>query len=322
MGTTYTVVYAGNTTYQSEFDSLLRVLNDEVSTYIPTSTISRFNQSDSTLFETGMPVNVEGKVHLPDHHFWVNLDQSRSLIRLTNGYFGPTVMPLVNYWGFGYKEKRAVTEVDSQKISSLKQLVGLEQIREEPGRRQRSLRKKDKKVQLDFSALAKGYGVDLLGQFLEEQGVNDYQVEIGGEVRCRGKNAKGNWWKIGINKPKTDASLVELEAAVTLRNKSMATSGNYRNFYEVNGKKYGHTINPKTGFPEQSSLLSASIFADDCLTADALSTASMAMGLDRAFELVESNPNLEGFFIYGDETGQFSYKETSGLKGLIEEIGK
>lgn len=316
MGTTYTVKYADREgrDFQSAIDSLLEAINLEVSTYIDSSTISRLNQADS-LFLPGYDPRTGAWGTYANPHFWINYEKAKEVFERSGGSFDPTVMPLVNYWGFGYTEKKPVTNIDSLKIDSLMAFVGLSRAIAAEGRQ---IVKRYPGVQLDFSALAKGYGVDAVGLLLESKGVSDYLVEIGGELRAKGKNAEGAWWNVGINTPQEEASTSAIQMAFPLENQAIATSGNYRNFYEVNGQKFSHTINPKTGFPERSVLLSASVFAPDCMTADAYATAFMVMGKDKALPLAEELPNLEAYFIYSDESGNMLTAYTSGLKDFFE----
>lgn len=304
MGTTYSVIYQGDTPYKGAIDSLLLAFNQEVSTYIPDAVISTFNQSEQGIALADFP-------HYT--YFLDNLEQSRAIVQATEGAFQPTLMPLINYWGFGYTEKRAVTQVDSFRVDSLMGFVGLEHIRLTSD----SLLKDRSGVQLDFSAIAKGYGVDLIGAFLENQGIKNYFVEIGGEALGRGLSPRGDAWRVGISVPRSEASLGEYAEVAPLENQAVATSGNYRNYYEVEGEKYGHTINPYTGFPEKNNLLSASVFAKDCATADAYATAFMVMGYEKAKQLVEQLDGLEAYFIVGEEDGSMQPHFSSGLGHLF-----
>ena len=172
---------------------------------------------------------------------------------------------------------------------------------------------------LDGSAIAKGYGVDAVGKYLERQGVRNYMVEIGGEVRVRGINPKGELWHVGINKPNDDPTNLnnEIEEVLQITQRSMATSGNYRNFYEKDGKKYAHTIDPRTGYPVQHSILSSTVLAEDCATADAYATSFMVLGLDKAKAVLAQHPELMAFFIYSDEKGEMQEWYTESLNGLI-----
>ena len=321
MGTTYHVTYRDSLGRDllAPVDSLLVAFNQDVSTYIESSVISSFNRSAEP-FDMGLSLEearalpIPAKGDRPAEHFAANFVASLDYYHLSGGAFDPTVMPLVNFWGFGYTAKRPVVSVDSSLVDSLRLLVGLDSVLTYEGS---FLKKKNTGVQLDFSAIAKGYGVDLVGVFLEDHGIRDYLVEIGGEVRARGVNDQGEAWKIGINTPSPDAGIDEIQMAVRLPDRALATSGNYRNFYEVEGRKYAHTINPKTGYPELSNLLSASVFAPTCTEADALATACMVMGLEKAFEFIDSQENLEGYFIFGKEDGAMDVRYTSGLETYL-----
>lgn len=320
MGTTYHIAYRDSLRrdFKGQLDSLFAAFNDEVSTYIPSSSISQFNQSVEA-FDMGMSMEEASGLPIPaeGNHFAANYAASLLYYHSSAGAFDPTVMPLVNYWGFGYTEKKPVEEADPAVVDSLRALVGMDTVLRYEGR---MLSKTSPGVQLDFSAIAKGYGVDLAGVFLEKQGISDYLVEIGGEVRARGVNDKGLAWSIGINTPDPGAGVGDFQVAVRLDNRSLATSGNYRNFYEVDGRKYAHTINPWTGYPQQSALLSASVFAPTCTEADALATACMVMGLEKAFKFIQSQNHLEAYFIFGNEDGGMEVKYTPGLKNYLIEV--
>ncbi len=313
MGTTYKVLYLDSLDreFQRPVDSLLVSLNLSLSTYIDTSTISRINQSTAT-------------IHPMDDHFEKVYRKAKFIYRQTKGAFDPTVMPLVNYWGFGYKGE-APEAIDTVAIDSLLELVGFDQFHTVTDRTAqagktvlvRKLLKQRPGSELDFSAIAKGYGVDAVAAFLESRQIRNYLVEIGGEVRTRGKDEIGKTWRIGINKPEEGASIHALHAVIGLENASMATSGNYRNFIVRDGRKFVHTINPKTGYPEESKLLSASIIAPDCMTADAFATACMVLGMPGARQLVEDQEEVEGYFITSDEAGNLLPEYTDGFKRLI-----
>ena len=303
MGTTYHIVYAGESIadLQVGIDSVLTAVNASLSTYIPTSTISLINQS--TL---GAPM---------DEPMRVNFLKSAEVWLKSKGAFDPTVGPLVNAWGFGFQ--KMADNVDSSLVDSLKQFVGWEKLRisgdsllKQPG------------VVVDFSAIAKGYGVDRVALYLESRGIGNYIVEIGGEVRAAGEKTKGFQWIAGIEKPIDDQTGTQraLQLSLPLKNRSMATSGNYRNFYELDGKKYAHTIHPKTGYPALSNLLSASVVADDCMTADAFATACMVLGFDAAKELIEREESLEAVLIYSDEQGKLQQYISPGLQKLVIEV--
>lgn len=307
MGTTYSVKYADPQArnFKEAIDSALLALNMEVSTYIPNAVISRFNQSSNGIPITGSLSN--------QGHFAKNLALSMEYSKQTEGAFQPTMMPLVNYWGFGYTEKRPVTQIDSVVVDSLMQFVGLDKIQLKPDRYEKTL----PGVQLDFSAVAKGYGVDMIGQMLADAGIKDYYVEIGGETLARGLSPRGDAWRIGISVPNPMALPNEFITVAPLADRALATSGNYRNYYDVEGEKYGHTINPYTGFPEKSNLLSASVFAPTCAAADAYATAFMVMGFEKAMEKASSLTQVEAYFVVGNSDGTMQTHFTEGLQDLF-----
>lgn len=311
MGTFYHITLDNNSDedFKSRIDSILIAINAEVSTYEKEATIVQFNQQSETSFK--LLKNEE-----PARHFIANINRSLELYKKTNGAFDPTVMPLVQYWGFG-TEKSAVSAVDSLAIDSLRQFVGMDKLTYSKNEEIAILKKINPSVQLDFSAIAKGYAVDEIARFLDQKGIKNYFVEIGGEVIVKGQSVRKNDWRVGVTVPKEDAKYADFKEVIPLRNKAMASSGNYRNFYDVNGKKYGHTINPKTGFPEMTTLLSASVIANDCMTADAYATACMVMGLEKAFAMADTTEEIEVLLIYGDEDGGLSIKHTSGFDNLL-----
>lgn len=310
MGTTYTVKYQDslNRNFKTEIDQLLIEVNEEVSTYIPESFISRLNKSEQELKYINL---LEAKEHTP-RHFKANFEKSKEVYLNSQGFFDPTIMPIVNYWGFGYTEKRPVTEVDKLAVDSLMAFISFDKISQRSSEDGWIYLKKEKSgVQLDFSAIAKGYGVDAVAELLANNNITNYYVEIGGELTVKGKNPQNKWWTIGINIPVEGASVKEVQSLIELENQAVATSGNYRNFYEVDGVKYAHTINPKTGFPEKNTLLSATIFAMDCMTADAYATACMTMGLERGKKMIEQLDGIDAYFLYSDETGNIQSVSTN-----------
>ncbi|MEN0004976.1 MAG: FAD:protein FMN transferase [Bacteroidota bacterium] len=318
MGTYYRVKYrdAENRDFKAVFDSLLVAINLEVSTYIPNSTISTFNRSADT-FDLAYNPNTQGLDYF-NKHFITNFKAAQEIVAATDAYFDPTVMPLVNYWGFGYTEKKPVTNVDSLAIDSLNQFIGMDKVELIGGAHSMLLVKKEASTQLDFSAIAKGYAVDQLGEILSEAGITDFLVDIGGETVARGNSERGGPWRLGINVPKEEAAINDIEVIVPLKDQGLATSGNYRNFYEVAGKKYSHTINPKTGFPERSTLLSASVFAKDCMTADGYATGFMVLGLERSMQLATQIEGIEACFIYSKPDGQLDIQYTPALASIFE----
>jgi len=294
MGTTYSIKYqapSGNN-YKDRIDSILVNFNDCLSTYIVNSEISRFNQD--SIFYFGLP------------YFYPVLLKSEEIYNSTGGAFDPTVMPLVNAWGFGPDSGMIP---DSSKVDSLKQFVGYDNIQFN----EEKVWKSKSGIELDFSAIAKGYGVDIVSEFLSNQGLVNYFVEIGGEVVASGLNDKDLFWRLGIEDPSIDSGQRSPKAIVELENKAMATSGNYRNYYLKDGIKYAHTINPHTGFPVEHSLLSATVFAKDCMTADAYATSFMVMGLEEAKNLLSAVEGLEAFLIFSDEVGDLQTFATKGV---------
>ena len=233
----------------------------------------------------------------------------------TSGDFDITVAPLVNAWGFGFKNG---TQPTKHNIDSLKNIIGYKKVRLEG----RKVVKKDKRLMLDCSSIAKGYGSDVVARFLQKRGVKNYMVEIGGEIVTKGMSPKRVPWKIGVTRPVDDSLSVskELQSVINVTDKAMATSGNYRNFYYKNGKKYAHTIDPHTGYPVQHNILSATVIADNCATADAYATAFMVMGLEKAQKLLERHPELMAYFIYSDKDGKNKTWCSEKLKKKVAEL--
>ena len=313
MGTYYSIKYAHGKqlNFKKSIDSLLAQINMEMSTYIPDSYISRFNQSVG-----GLPLSLDNNAL---QHFESNYEASLKVYQLSGGAFDPTVMPLVNYWGFGYTPKQELTQIDTVSIDSLRQLVGLEKTILKVLNDQKILLKSKAGVQLDFSAIAKGYAVDAIGRFLSTKKVTNYLVDIGGEIRTAGLNAKNENWVLGINTPKEDAKRTDIQKYILLSDASMASSGNYRNFYKENGRIISHTINPKTGFPERTNLLAVSVITQECMYADAIATACMVLGLEAGRKFIDSQADLEACFFYVGESGNIEESFTNGFKKYILE---
>ncbi|MDR2927065.1 MAG: FAD:protein FMN transferase [Cytophagaceae bacterium] len=263
-----------------EIKELLNLFNRSLSTFDTASVISRFNRGEKDV--------------VADRFFTETFAKAKEVHHESGGAFDITIAPIANAWGFGF-EKR--TEVTPEIIDSLMQFVGMDNVYIENG----IIHKKKEGVMLNVSAIAKGYGVDVVAKFLKSRGIGNYTVEIGGEVATSGVNPKGNAWRIGINKPVDDVTAAqngEYKLILQLSGQALATSGNYRNYYIKDGKKFAHTIDPRTGYAVQLSILSTSIVADDCMTADAYATACMVLGVDDAMTLIERIPNVEGCFIY------------------------
>jgi len=300
-------VYQGPKVKQKGIDSLLIAINNEVSTYIPSSVISRYN-NNSGVFMLNSGAN----------HFNKNWAVSQKVYKNTDGYFDPTVMPLINFWGFGYTEKKAQEAVDSSIVTEMMTYVGLDKVQ----LKNFNLNKPHPNAQLDFSAIAKGYAVDEIGKYLDAKGLENYLVEVGGETLAQGLNAKGQKWNIGINTPKADADIRDFELVVGITNKALASSGNYRNFHIVGDKMYGHTINPMTGYPSLNDLLGVSVIADECMIADAYATSFMSMGLEKAKNLVENLENIEACFLTGEADGRINKTYSNGFIQFVRGSGE
>ena len=298
MGTTYNIVYLddANRDFQTSIDSLLVVFNESLSTYVPDSELSQFNLRDTIDFK------------LP--YFLPVLKASKTVYEKSGGAFDPTVGPLVNVWGFGPGGPELK---DSTDINLLLKLVGFEKIEFDD----KQLRKKIPGIYLDFSAIAKGYGVDVVGDFLRARGIENFLIEIGGELVARGVNEKGELWKVGVNRPEESANASDLISIIALQDRGMATSGNYRNYYVKDSVKISHTINPATGYPVNHNLLSATVLAKDCMTADAYATAIMVMGTEKGIALDSALNEIEVFLIYSDATGGFKTYASESLKPFL-----
>jgi thiamine biosynthesis lipoprotein len=270
---------------QGEVEAALKDVDQSLSMFNQQSIISRVNRGEDVEVDS-----LFKRVFL----------LSRQVSEATDGAFDITVAPLVNAWGFGFKNGSLP---DSAAVDSLRALVGWQRVTLTPENR---IHKEDAGIILDCSAVAKGFGVDVVADLLRSKGIENFMVEIGGEVVVSGKNPKGEAWHIGVNKPDDDptSSNRELETVLTLDNQALATSGNYRNFYVTDeGRRVAHTIDPHTGYPVQHSLLSATVLAPNCATADAFATAFMVLGIDRAKEVLVRHPELEVYFIY-DSLGE------------------
>jgi FAD:protein FMN transferase len=299
-GTTYHITYEDQSSmnYIEEIELIFREIDSSMSVYRQNSIISGINNNDDNF--------------KPDHYFIDVVSKAIEISNKTNGAFDITVGPLVNAWGFGFSGKMNISR---ELIDSLKGFVGIEKIHLNGA----DFIKSDPRIRIDVNAIAKGYTVDVVSEFLENKGVENYMVEIGGELRVKGINPKGTLWRIGVDKPidDPDASERELQAVLAVQNIAMATSGNYRKFYIENGMKYSHTIDPQTGFPVTHNLLGATVFANNCMEADAYATAFMVMGLEKTKEFVRDNSGIEVYLIY-DKGGELGVFFTEKLGEFIE----
>jgi len=294
-GTSYSVIYNSYENYEKQFDSLFYVINKSMSTYIENSDISKINRNEA--------VEV-------DEHFTNVFKTSKTIYDVTSGAFDPTIGAVVNAWDFGPEGK--IISLDSLKIDSLMLSVGLDKVK----LRRNAISKQNLNTYLDFNAIAKGYAVDVIATYLESQNVNDYLVEIGGEIRCKGMNKeKQSNWMVGIDKPNFDGSQSVIKA-INLIDGAMATSGTYRKFkLDAEGNRYAHIIDTETGYPSKTNVLSVSVIANDCMTADAYATAFQAMGINKVSELLKTHPELKVFFIFENESKEL---ETLTLNGFPE----
>lgn len=296
-GTIYHATYQYPENLQKEIEAELKKVDNSLSPFNQSSIITRINRNEEVV---------------PDSLLVEVIRRSEQISEETNGAFDITIAPLANVWGFGFKKS---IFPDSLVIDSLLQITGYPKIKLEEGR----LIKADPRMMLSCSAVAKGYGSDIIARFFDRKGIENYMIEIGGEVVVKGNNPKNTSWHIGISKPVDDSLSInqELQTVLKITDAGMATSGNYRNFYYKDGKKYAHTIDPRTGYPVQHSLLSATVITNDCMSADAYATAFMVMGLEEAEKFVEAHPDIEAFFIYTDKEGKARNRYTSGMEKYL-----
>lgn len=304
MGTSYNISCSSKASaaLHKEIKQLLQDINMSVSTYIPQSSISTINQDQKAVSRyRDAQDSILVYVMPADTHFIKNFSISKKYHNRSKGFFDPSIMPLVNYWGFGYTEKKAVEDADSNIIEALVDVTDYTKWVLSLANDTMTIRK-PKGAQLDFSAVAKGYAVDCIAEMLDRNGIADYMVEIGGEVRTKGVNNKSKSWVIGLSKPEIDARLNTFSATIELDNKAMASSGNYRNYYMVDGKSYGHEINPNTGYPEINRLLGVSAISEECAVSDAMATAFMVMGLERSIEWLKQQSEIKAVLFYQDDS--------------------
>lgn len=294
-GTVYNITYQSDKDLQKDIEAELKKVDNSLSTFNPASVISRVNRNESIVVNDMFAEVFNLAEHISSE---------------TGGAFDITVAPMVNAWGFGFKTGNMP---DATQLDSLRSIVGFHKVSLVKGR----IVKKNPGTMLDCSAIAKGFGCDVVARFLQDKGIKNYMVEIGGEIVTCGVNDQRMPWKIGVTKPSDDSLSVneELQTVLNVTNKAMATSGNYRNFYYKNGKKYAHTIDPKTGMPVQHNILSATVLADNCATADAYATSFMVMGLDKAKQVLRRHPELMAYFICSDKNGKNAVWFSPSMKG-------
>lgn len=300
-GTTFTIKYVDpqHRDLSRVVDSTLRTIDRSLSLWVEGSTVNAFNAAGE-LFRSS------------DAHFRVMVSRSQQLWRATEGAFDPTVLPLVEAWGLGREGRPAL---DTTAVDSLAAFVGMHLITWRHAQLDAlpevEYRKLDPRVRFDPNGIAQGYTVDVIAGVLRSAGIAAWMVEVGGEVRASGVNERGTTWSIQIDKP-VEGQVHQRQVVVPLKDRALATSGNYRKFIEVNGRRYGHTIDPRTGRPAMNALLSASVIADDCATADALATALLVMGPDEARAWLSMHPELEAYLVMDDGQGAYAVWTTVG----------
>lgn len=301
-GTTYSIICLTGK-YSAGFLSgkvseILEEIDKSLSVYNKASVISRINRNETDI---------------PDKYLAEVIGISQKVSELTGGAFDITVGPLVQAWGFGPEENR---KFDTAKLDSLMNLIGYRKIRVEKGR----IVKDNPGITIDVNAVAQGYTADVIGRFFDSLGIRNYLIEVGGEVKSAGTKS-GKAWRIGIDKP-VDNNMIpgeNLQAVIELNGEGLATSGNYRKFYEVDGVKYSHTIDPVSGYPARNRLLSATIIAGESAVADALATACMVMGPEKAIEFIKSHPEYEAYFVISGDSGEYKTWMSEGLKKRVTE---
>ena len=305
-GTIYHITYEADRDLQPDMVEALMRVDNSLSMFNDSSVISRINRGED--------------VDLGKQRMFVEVFQlAQTISKETNGAFDITVAPLVNAWGFGFKND---TKPSPAAIDSLRQFIGYQNVNIV----NHQVQKTDPRTMLDCSAIAKGYGTDVVARLLRSKDVNNFMIEIGGEVVVAGKNDRGGPWRIGVTKPTEDPENQnnELQAVLSLPYhnststskhtfSALATSGNYRNFYYKDGKRYAHTIDPRTGYPVQHNILSATVIAPNCATADAYATSFMVLGLDSAKQVLAHHPELLAYLIYTDEKGQYATWQSDQL---------
>lgn len=291
-GTTYTIIYDSSENFQDEFDQIFDNINRSMSTYIPNSIISEVNRNRTTKIDT---------------QFKTVFEASKIVYKQTNGRFDPTIGAVVNAWDFGPEGK--IEQLDSLKIKMLMQSVGLDQVSIEGFEIT-----KPKATKIDFNAIAKGYGVDRIGQFLKSKKVANFLVEIGGEIVCYGLNSiKNTPWNIGVQNPNIESAIPYIDTVV-LKNEAMATSGTYRKYkIDEHGRRYTHIIDTKTGYPSKTNILSVSVIAKNCMIADAYATALQTMKIDELSQFLVDHPELKVHIIFENENKELEFKSFNGF---------
>lgn len=296
-GTVYHATYQCDSSLNGKILEELQAVDQSLSMFNPNSTISQINS---------------GKSNETDSLLTTIFHIAREVSQATDGAFDITVAPLVNAWGFGFKHGALP---DSLQVDSLRQLIGWNRI----SLKDNKFFREDPRMIIDLSAVAKGFGSDCVAKMFRKHGINNFMIEIGGEVVTSGVSPKAKAWRIGVNKPQEDSTSTsnELQTILQMNNCAMATSGNYRNFYIDNGRKIAHTIDPKTGYPVQHSILSSTVIAPTCAIADAYATAFMVLGLEKSLQVLDKHPELMAYFIHTDKEGNYQVWKSPGIEALI-----
>jgi thiamine biosynthesis lipoprotein len=299
-GSYYAITYYDeqNRNFQREIDSIFHAVDMSVNLWVDSSVISKVNRNEEVAL---------------DSIFIDNFRIAQEAARLSDGYFDPTISPIVAAWGFSYKNGDSITP---QLIDSLKQLVDYRKICIESGK----IVKENPAMTLDFNAIAQGYTSDLIARFLESRGIKNYLVDTGGEIMARGEKPNGQPWIVGIEKPAEnwDSERV-LQTRIALRDKGLVTSGSTRKYVERNGKRYSHCIDPKTGYPVEHNVLSVTVLAENSVWADALASICMVMGMERSLPLIESMDGVEAYYIFVNDQNELETFATEGFRALVME---
>ncbi|MFI2742297.1 FAD:protein FMN transferase [Zhouia sp. PK063] len=309
LGTTYHISYIVNNDsidYKKEIEGVFTAMNKSMSTYLPSSDISKINDGDSSI--------------VVDKYFKEVFLEARNVWQDTNGYYDPTVGQLVDAWGFG--SKNGINEISKDQVDSLLNYTGFEKVALKDDN---TIHKEDSHIYFDFNSLAKGYTIDIIGRTLEAKGVKNYVVEVGGEVLVKGTNTKDHKnWIIAVDDPRQVDGDRNLLIKLQLDNQAIATSGNYRKYRvdKITGERYVHIINPKTGYTQKSNILSTSVIAKTCMEADAYATAFMVMDLEQSKTLLKKHKDLEAFIVYTDDSGEMQEYSTDGFNSKILEREK
>ena len=297
-GTTYSIRYMSpeGKNRQSDIDSLLSDVDQSLSTYIKGSVISKINRNE---------------INKLDSFCYVVLENALDIAKKTEGAFDPTVAALVNFWGFGFEEIKGENKTS---LSNIMKTVGFDKVHIDGDK----IVKENPKTQLDFNGIAQGFTVDIIAEHFHRIGIKDYMIEIGGELRCKGRNAENELWRIGIEKPEQKRSKDHFQAILAINDLAVASSGNYRKYKTdtLSGTRYSHSINPRTGQPVKSNLLSVTIINPSCMVADALSTACMIMGLEKSIEYIIQDSDTEALIIYSEPNGDWKVFQTEAIKEM------